>query len=82
MGSKPSILDELHTIQATKMRGARCSIGIHLNVMKADEKESFIAAMEDQFIDSTTISVWLDQKGYKVPRHTIARHRRKECQCR
>ena len=82
MGSKVSALDELREIQASKMRGARCSIGLHLNIVDPEEKDALISALEDLAIDSTTISVWLDRKGYKVARHTVARHRRKECQCK
>jgi hypothetical protein len=82
MGSKTSALDELREIQASKMRGSRCGIGIHLNIVPAEDRDDLISALDDLVIDSKTISVWLGRKGYRVARHTIARHRRKECQCK
>lgn len=82
MVSKASALDELREIQASKMRGSRCGIGIHMNIVATEDRDALISALDDLVIDSMTISVWLDRKGYRVARHTIARHRRKECQCK
>ena len=82
MGSKVSALDEMREIQSGKMRGSRCSIGLHLSTAETEEKDALISALDDFAIDSATISAWLDRKGYKVARHTIARHRRRECQCK
>ena len=82
MGSKVSALDEMREIQASKMRGSRCGIGIHMNIVAAEDRDALASALDDLVIDSMTISAWLDRKGYKVARHTIARHRRRECQCK
>ena len=82
MVSKASALDELREIQAGKMRGSRCGIGIHMNIVATEDRDALISALDDLAIDSMTISVWLDRRGYRVARHTIARHRRKECQCK
>jgi len=82
MGSKASALDEMREIQSGKMRGYRCSIGLHLGIAETEEKDALISALEDFAIDSATISSWLGRRGYKVARHTVARHRRRECQCK
>lgn len=53
-----------------------------MNIVATEDRDALISALDDLAIDSMTISVWLDRKGYRVARHTIARHRRKECQCK
>ena len=82
MVSKVSALDEMREIQSGKMRGSRCSIGLHLGIAETEEKDALISALDDFAIDSATISSWLSRRGYKVARHTVARHRRRECQCK
>jgi hypothetical protein len=82
MGSKASDLHEFREIQSRKMRGSRCSVGLHMSVVAAEERDALISALGNLTIDATTISVWLGRKGYKVARHTVARHRRGECQCK
>ena len=81
MGSGISVLEELRKIQAAKLKGARCSISLVLKSLQKEDCSALEQAMGDPTIDSTTISVWLERNGQKVARHTVARHRRRECQC-
>lgn len=81
MVSEIGALNELRQIQSAKQRGARCTAGLLIKTLPAKEREAFAEALKDEMIDSSTISVWLERKGYSVRRHTVARHRRGECQC-
>ncbi|CAB4148466.1 hypothetical protein UFOVP529_7 [uncultured Caudovirales phage] len=82
MVSELSALDELRKMQSSKPRGAKCTAGLLLRTLPEDERGAFVEALKDELIDANTISIWLDRKGHKVGRHTVARHRRGECQCR
>lgn len=82
MGIELSALDELRKMQSSKPRGAKCTAGLLLKTLPDEERVAFLEAMKDDSIDSNTISIWLDRKGHSLPRHTVARHRRGECQCR
>lgn len=81
MGSTVSALDELRKMQATKQRGAKCTLGIIARTLSKEDNEALNEALRDELIDSTTISVWMDRKGHALKRHTVARHRRGECRC-
>jgi hypothetical protein len=79
--SEFNALDELRKMQAGKQRGAKCTAGLLARTLPEDERAAFAQALKDELIDSNTISVWLERKGYAIKRHTVARHRRRECQC-
>jgi alkylated DNA nucleotide flippase Atl1 len=81
MVSKVSVLDEMRQLQSSKPRGAKCTLGQLTKMLGADDAQAVGEAMADQMIDSNTISVWLSGRGYQIKRHTVARHRRKECRC-
>lgn len=81
MGSTVSALDELRKLQATKQRGAKCTLGIIAKTLSKEDSQALNEALKDELIDSTTISVWMERNGHSVKRHTIARHRRGECRC-
>lgn len=81
MGSTVNALDELRKMQATKQRGAKCTLGIVARTLSKEDNAALNEALRDELIDSTTISVWMDRKGYDLKRHTVARHRRGECRC-
>lgn len=81
MGSEISALDELRKMQSVKHRGAKCTAGLLIRTLPAQDRAAFIEALKDEMIDANTISVWLDRKGFSIRRHTVARHRRGECQC-
>lgn len=81
MGSELSALDELRKMQSGKARGAKCTAGLLERTLPAEDRAAFIEALRDELIDSNTISVWLGRKGHSIKRHTVARHRRRECQC-
>ncbi len=76
-----SLLDEIKSIQSAKKIGATCSVFKVVSVMPGEEAKALKAAFEDATIDSMTIEVWLNRKGYDLRRHTISRHRRGECTC-
>ena len=81
MGSELTALDELRKIQSSKPRGARCTVGLKLKTLEKEEKSALFEALKDESIDASTISVWLGRLGHNLARHTVARHRRGECQC-
>lgn len=81
MGSEFSALDELRKMQAGKQRGAKCTAGLLSRTLPDEDRAAFVQALKDELIDSNTIAVWLERKGYFIKRHTVARHRRRECQC-
>lgn len=81
MGSTVNALEELRKMQAGKQRGAKCTVGIIAKTLPKEDKDALNEAMGDELIDSTTISVWMERKGFALKRHTIARHRRGECRC-
>jgi hypothetical protein len=82
VGSTVNALEELRKMQSGKPRGAKCTAGLLLKTLPEEERAAFVEALEDEIIDANTIRIWLDRKGHKVGRHTVARHRRGECQCR
>jgi len=75
------VLDELRKLQSSKQRGAKCTLGQLIKTMGEEDVHAINEAMADVMIDSNTISVWLSNRGYQIKRHTVARHRRKECRC-
>ena len=81
MGNELTALQELRKIQSGKPRGARCTVGLTLKTLQKDEQSALSEALKDETIDANTISVWLGRKGHNLARHTVARHRRGECQC-
>jgi|APGre2960657373_1045057.scaffolds.fasta_scaffold155669_2 hypothetical protein len=81
MTSRATALAELQKMQSFKPRGAKCTAGLVSRILGGKDREALIEALGDQTIDANTISVWLDRKGHKVRRHTVARHRRGECAC-
>jgi len=81
MISRASALEELRRMQSFKPRGAKCTAGLVTKILQGEDQAAFLEALVDKTIDASTISVWLDRKGHKVRRHTLARHRRGECAC-
>ncbi len=81
MASKATAIAELQKIQSHKPRGGKCTAGLVYKILRANDQAALLGALRDQTIDSSTISVWLDRRGYRVRRHTVARHRRGECAC-
>jgi hypothetical protein len=81
MSSRASALAELQKMQSFKTRGAKCTAGLVSRILQGKDRAAFFEALKDETIDANTISVWLDRKGHKVRRHTVARHRRGECAC-
>jgi hypothetical protein len=81
MGGPEDLLQEIKSIQSSKKIGATCSVSKFMETMSQEEVSAVTTAFLDQSIDSMTIEVWLNRRGYPLRRHTISRHRRGECAC-
>ena len=73
-------LDELAEFRdLNTVQGAKCWYG-QLNIKPAD-RALLDKAMADPAISGRAISLWLENRGFDVKYHSIARHVRKDCRC-
>lgn len=72
-------LDEFREV-VTKP-GPKCTLGQLLRDLPEDQAAKLTAALEAEDIGPVQIRTVLERWGYRTNRTTIARHRRRECQC-
>ena len=47
--------------------------------MSGDDWADFTASLEDATVTTATLARALNREGYRIPRHTLGRHRKREC---
>jgi hypothetical protein len=69
-------------LKAERDRGhaKRCNVCTLLGAMPKDDRAALTEALEDKALTSSAIYRALAAEGYDVKTHSLARHRRRECQ--
>lgn len=79
MPSKPS-LAELFATEPLPLKGPRCTVGIFLTTLSADDLASVLIAMTGP-LSHATIARVITKYGTKMSGVTVARHRKHLCSC-
>ena len=75
MGFKEALAAEV----VDARRGPRCTVCALEDVMSGDDWADFTASLEDATVTTATLARALNREGYRIPRHTLGRHRKREC---
>lgn len=76
-----SSLESLADPNYRPRKGPECSISIMLRQMDDETAALAIAAMSNPYAGSTSIVDAITERGHKVSRAAMQRHRRGECRC-
>ena len=59
----------------------RCTIGTYIKSLDYDDRQAFIAALNDKTLSAVTICRAVANTGAKLSAEVLARHRRRFCKC-
>ena len=78
-----SLRDEITALN-TKRPSRHCVIGLILEDLPADDAEELRDVLDDESVTHRAIAAALIGRGYDLGRNAkqVARHRRRECECR
>lgn len=72
----------LQQIQAEQERPTRCMVGKALEALEDADRRGLVIALGDATIYGSSIEKVLAQRGFKVGKDGVQRHRRNVCSCR
>lgn len=59
--------------------GTPCKFCEAVKALNKADRETLVAALDDQAIQGTAIERALNNRGLRVPRHSVSKHRREGC---